>query len=303
MKPVLFLGSVTVDITLNVPHLPSLEEDISLSHAFMSLGGCAANAARILAYENLPFDLGCITGNGMYGSWIRNELSRYGLKPQFERQEENGFCLCLVTPDGNRTFLAVHGCEYRYTSADLEAINPGRYSMVYINGIDLEEEANMCVIAWLEENHIPVFFAPGPAAGVLPVERLRRMLALKPVLHLSKEEGMTLLNCYGMRAEGMDDLCRKLFDLAGNTVIVTDGADGAWAINGALIHEPAVPVQAVDGTGAGDSHAGTVLAGLLEEKPLETILHNAGIIGAAAVATEGSGVSLEMYSNIKEELE
>ena len=67
-------------------------------------------------------------------------------------------------------------------------------------------------------------------------------------------------------------------------VVVTDGSEGAWAIEseGALIHQPAIPVKVVDTVGAGDAFHGGLIWALGTGHPLKTALKTAAECGAKA---------------------
>lgn len=302
MKPILFFGSVTTDLTLHVPHLPSPEEDLSLQEAGISLGGCPGNASKVLDYMHVPYVLACITGTGVYADHVRKELEKRNQKPFFESNQANGFCLCLVTPEGNRTFIAIHGCEYKYSKADLDQLNPKDYAIAYVSGIDLEEEENNCLLDWLEETHLPVCFAAGPRIAHLQEDRLKRMTALKPMVHLNRREADAYLERYGLHAESMEERISMLKDLSNNTVIITDGEKGAWACKDTIIFQEAMKVDAVDGTGAGDTHIGTVLGCLAQGKSLADAMYDAAWTAGAAAASEGAGLPAQAFEAVREKL-
>ena len=114
MKKILLFGSATADITLQIDHLPSSEEDLNPTHQKITLGGCACNVAMMMKLSDVPFTLAVPVGKGLYGDFVSRQLQERNIPIWKESEEENGSCTCLVTPDGNRTFLAVHGGEYHY---------------------------------------------------------------------------------------------------------------------------------------------------------------------------------------------
>jgi len=62
-------------------------------------------------------------------------------------------------------------------------------------------------------------------------------------------------------AQALTDLARHL--PADTLLLVRDGPNGCWVGRGARIeHVPGFTVQAVDSNGAGDAHAGVMIAGL-----------------------------------------
>jgi len=81
----------------------------------------------------------------------------------------------------------------------------------------------------------------------------------------------------------------------GGTVIMKDGARGASAyspLHPDGIHRPALEVDVVDTTGAGDAFDAGFIAALLEEQPLEVCLQHGLICGSLAVTSRGGPGSL-----------
>ena len=82
----------------------------------------------------------------------------------------------------------------------------------------------------------------------------------------------------------------------GNTVIITDGENGAYAFDGmAGWFSPAVPTVPVDGTGAGDCHIGTMIACSMMGHTLQESLDAAAVNSAAVVGRHGAALTEEEY--------
>lgn len=75
-----FIGSACADVTIEVDHLPSLEEDVNGIHQEMHLGGCAHNATHAAGLFHVPFLLASPVGTGLYGNFVRSELKKEGLR-------------------------------------------------------------------------------------------------------------------------------------------------------------------------------------------------------------------------------
>jgi sugar/nucleoside kinase (ribokinase family) len=76
----------------------------------------------------------------------------------------------------------------------------------------------------------------------------------------------------------------------GGTVVVKLGADGAVAATsrGAVVEASALPVTAVDATGAGDAFAAGFLTAWLNGDGLDEALDTGAAFGARAVTTMGA---------------
>lgn len=300
MKKILIFGSAVADIALRVDHLPTLEDDINPTSQTISLGGCACNVSSMLSLFHVPFTLAVPVGKGIYGDFVRKELSKRNIPVWKESNEVSGSCTCLITDDGNRTFLAMHGAEYHYHKEWLDSLNADDYSMAYICGIDMEEEVNICVLEWLQKAHIPVCFACGPRIACLAEDRIRMILAMNPILHLNFHEAEQLLNILNKPHSDVLTDARTLAEIVNNLVIITRGSEGCVACNdGEMFEVPSFPVEQIDGTGAGDSHIGTVLACLSLGNNLRSTLETASIVSSEVVQVMGPVLPEEIFNKIK----
>ena len=84
---------------------------------------------------------------------------------------------------------------------------------------------------------------------------------------------------------------RNLLDAGAPTVIVTRGADGAVVADRAegVFHVPAVPVRAVDTTGAGDTFRAGLCYGLIRDWPLRQTVRFAAAAAALHCEVWGGG--------------
>lgn len=83
--------------------------------------------------------------------------------------------------------------------------------------------------------------------------------------------------------------------------VVTDGAAGSYAIDGSTGEEaycPAVPVTALDPTGAGDVFAAGIVMGTLAEWPLHQRLEFASLCAALAVQQFGGSLAAPGWGDI-----
>jgi sugar/nucleoside kinase (ribokinase family) len=102
------------------------------------------------------------------------------------------------------------------------------------------------------------------------------------------------------RADTPEAAARRLAGLV-PLVIVTCGADGAIAIDaadGELVRVPAVPVGALDPTGAGDVFTAGIILGTLRGWPLDQRLAFANLIGALSVQHFGGSLSAPGWGDI-----
>ena len=220
MKKILVIGSTCVDIILKLDHLPVTGEDLHPKSQSMALGGCACNAAHVLLYSGSEFTFLSPVGGGIYGDLVKEALTAHGFSiPVYLPEKENGCCYCLVEASGERTFLSLHGVEYTFRKEWMEPYRMEDYSMAYLCGLEVEEPTGEALVEYFEKERGPkLFFAPGPRGTRLPGERLNRILALSPVLHINEQEALEL----GGR-DCVADAAAALYQITGSPVIVTLG--------------------------------------------------------------------------------
>ena len=113
-------------------------------------------------------------------------------------------------------------------------------------------------------------------------------MKLNPILHLNKKEAMCLTDD--------NDLLDGLYKLNHNIVIITDGANGTYAYDGReKIFVSALNVKQIDGTGAGDSHIGTVIASMMQGISLEEALKKANEVASKVIGVKGPVLPEELF--------
>lgn len=102
------------------------------------------------------------------------------------------------------------------------------------------------------------------------------------------------------RTDSPDRAVRALADRV-PLAVVTDGAEGAYAIDASTGEEafcPAVPVSALDPTGAGDVFAAAIVMGTLSDWPLGERLQFASLCSALAVQQFGGSLSAPGWGDL-----
>ena len=117
---ILCYGEIDLDIYLALDCLPTLEKSAWTRDEFENVGGAAANSALWLANWGIPTRLaGCDLGADRFGDAVREVFARH---PQLDARHvavHQGYrtprCQCLVTPDGERSFISHWLDEMRMT--------------------------------------------------------------------------------------------------------------------------------------------------------------------------------------------
>lgn len=293
MKKTLFIGSVVLDILVKMDHLPKIKEDINTESVHLSVGGCAYNAYNIVRQFQLPSQLCSAMGTGQFANLLEVKLKERKIEPVARIAEiDNGCCLCLINKEGERTFLCQHGAEYLFRKEWLKNLDMKDVDYVYVCGLEIEDESGEEILSFLEETKAKVFFAPGARICQIQQDRMKRMLALHPLLHLNEEEATAYTHC-----ETVSTAAKILYEQTQEVVIITCGGRGAYYTDGKKSElVKCSPQLVVDTVGAGDSHAGACLAGLKMGLSLEKMLKQANKIAGKVVSVEGAGLSDEEFN-------
>ena len=115
----------------------------------------------------------------------------------------------------------------------------------------------------------------------LDSSRWQAIEACRPILHLNEAEA-----CWLSGSQSVEMAAKALRGRFGSAVIITRGEQGAvcCSANGNYQELPGVKSEVVDTIGAGDCHAGTVLAGLKQGWPLGAAVDLANTMAARVVA-------------------
>ena len=296
MKKILVIGSTVADIIINVDYLPTTAQDVHLKSQSMSLGGCAHNVSDMIRHFGAPYTLFSPIGTGIYGDFVRNQLALKGIaSPMPTPDQANGCCYCFVEESGERTFIVDHGAEYLFYKEWFDQLKLDKLSCVYICGLEIEDKTGSTIVDFLESSGLPVFFAPGPRIHLIDEDLMRRIFALHPVLHLNEDEV-----CRYTGKDDIADAAAALFAQTSNTLIVTNGSNGAYYYDeSGLHHVPGVACpEVVDTIGAGDSHCGATIACLTQGMSMEDAIAKANVAASAVVGTKGALLSDEDFEKL-----
>jgi len=260
--PVAVVGAALVDRVVSVPRLPGRGEDLLVSAPRTTVGGCGLNVARGLTRLGIPVVPLLPLGVGQNADAVAAELATLGLRTPLRTDDgDNGSCIALVEPDGERTFLTMPGIERSQGLAGL-GDQPTPPGWIYVSGHELFGPAGEAILDWLARA-LPrrVVVDGGPRIDVLDRPLLERLARHHVVLTVNGlEAALAAARLVPGDADGLVGLSR-LGDL---TVIERRGARGARLVEpGGQVLNVACPAVSVrDTIGAGDAHTAGLLAGL-----------------------------------------
>lgn len=205
--------------------------------------------------------------------------------------------LCLVTPDGERTMRAFLGAGKELRPEDLQPSLFENVSLVHIEGYTLlTNSLTQRAMELAKEAGAKVSFDLGSFEVVKQFKDtiIKLLPRYVDIVFGNKVEIEELTNLSPEKA------CKVLKDLCETSVVLL-GSEGCIVGSGIQqIRLPALSVQVVDTTGAGDLFLAGFLHGYLRRRPLEDCAHFGTLAGGAAVQVSGVDLPIEAWSSIKE---
>ncbi|MFV0514605.1 MAG: ribokinase [Jhaorihella sp.] len=270
------LGSINADMVYAVPHLPGPGETLAATGFARFLGGKGANMSVAAARAGARVcHIGAV---GADGRWAVERLREYGVDTRHIAviAESTGHAIVAVDPAAENQIILYPGANRAISEEMLRRALSGAQagdSLLMQNETNLQSQAARMG----RDLGLKICYAAAPfeAAAV------RAVLPCLDFLVLNAVEAGQLQAATGMRPAA----------LPVRHVIVTRGAQGARyfdTVSGQSRDFPAIPVRPVDTTGAGDTFAGYVLAGLDRGMPMEQAIGLAMRAAAIMVTRHGT---------------
>ena len=279
-RPVTVVGAAVIDVIADAYALPWRGCDIELKQQGVNIGGCALNIAVALKRLGINASNALPLGQGVWADIIRNRMAKEGLHSLIDNAEgDNGWCLALVEPDGERTFMSFSGVENQWNADWLARLNIPRNSLVYLSGYQLTSPCGELLVQWLEGlEDVTPFIDFGPRIGDISDDLMARIMACRPLVSLNRQEAEIAAERFAL-SQDVEGFGVEWVRRFAAPVVIRHDKDGALYFSAQTSGcVPAFKTTVVDTIGAGDSHAGGMLAGLASGWPLAdaVLLGNAG---------------------------
>ena len=270
------LGSINADLFYRVPHLLAPGETLASTKHSRGLGGKGANMSVAIARAAArAVHIGAV---GSDGRWAVERLLEYGVDTRsiVELDTVTGHAVIMVDDQGENAILIHPGANRALTETHIaSALGAASEEDFFLFQNETSGQVEGATLASAKGMRVVYAAAPFDAKAVEAV------LPMLDILVVNAVEAQQLT----------DDLGVALADLPVRDVIVTLGGDGCRWINtdeGTEQTFPAIPVTAVDTTGAGDTFTGFLVAALDRGLPMEQAILLGQQAGAIMVTRHGT---------------
>lgn len=292
MPRITVVGSLNMDLVIKASKLPELGETVTGGQFGTFPGGKGANqavaAARLGAHVTM---VGCVGGDA-FGEQLRSGLAQDGIDISHIRRDADapsGVVFITVDDRGRNTLVVAPGANSRLTPADVDAaadaIKSSQFLLVQLE-IPLVVVIHAAQVA--RRAGCRVILDPAPARP-LPAELYRNVYLVNPnEVEAKLLTGITITDERDA-ARAAESFLSKGCEVA----VIKLGERGAFLAsdsNRQLM--PAVPVNAVDSTAAGDAFAGALAVALAEGNALDAAVRFANATAALSVTRMGAQPSM-----------
>lgn len=297
-KKITVIGSLNYDVILKIPRLPFKGETLTANGATFSAGGKGANQAVQAAKLKTPtYMVGCV-GTDALADFLVNTAKEYGVNVDYIRKVpgSSGMGVINAVEDGSVYACIVRGANFEVTKEDVD------------NAMPILKESGVCIL----QNEIPVeiiAYAIDKAkeAGCTVVlnaapaiELPEECLSKVDILVVNEVEAEFYCHEKIDSVEKAKTEIKKMAEKYNNNVIFTLGKDGAVAYeNGTIEFIPAMKVDAIETTGAGDSYIGAVSHSIIEGKSLIEACKFATKCSAITVCRMGAQPSMPTLEDVE----
>ena len=283
----LVVGSANADLVIGVERRPAAGETVLGSDLAVHPGGKGANQAVAAARLGARTALLARVGDDAHGRLLLDSQRAAGVDTVgvLVGGAPTGVALITVDPSGDNSIVVSPGANGKLTPEDVRAaVSLFHASRVVSAQLEIPLETVVEVVRNLAPGSRFVL-NPSPPRP-LPTE----VLAACDPLIVNEHEARVIAG--GSLDGSPEDWAMALLALGPRSVVITLGAEGALVASAdRTARIPAVKVEAVDTTGAGDAFTAALAWRLGLGEPAPEAAAYAARVGAAAVTKEGAQVS------------
>lgn len=286
---ILIIGSSNTDMVVKTKAFPSPGETVLGGVFLMNPGGKGANQA--VAAARLGADVRFITktGNDIFGTQSREGFLKENINIDYSpvsTEFPSGVALITVNEHGENTITVASGANMDLNPEDLPDVVFEDISLVLIQ-FEIPLNTIAYIVAKCKEKQIDVIINPAPAAKP-DQDILRDLYLITP----NETETEIITGIRPTKESSTRDAAIALKRLGVKNVIITLGKKGVY-LNTDKYDEfiPAVVVQAVDTTAAGDVFNGALTTALASGQDIKLACEYASRAAAISVTREGAQAS------------
>lgn len=284
------VGSSMIDLISKVPRLPKMGETLVGRSFHLGYGGKGANQAVMAAKLGAQVTMVNKVGRDVFGEGTLKNYQEQGIDTSHVMFDErfSGVAPIFVDDNAQNFIVIVPGANSGLSPADVQSARQVILdSDILICQLEIPMETTLEAFRVAKSGNVRTILNPAPAAPI-PDE----LLQLADIFAPNETETELLTDLPVDTLVEAEVAARKLLSRGTKTVILTLGERGALLVDEDTVENiPAVKVDAVDPTGAGDAFVGSLAVYLGEGLPLRDAIRRANAVAALSVTRIGTQVS------------
>ncbi|OGH19583.1 MAG: hypothetical protein A3D74_01870 [Candidatus Levybacteria bacterium RIFCSPHIGHO2_02_FULL_37_13] len=283
-------------------------EKISVDKCDFLLGGNAANVAVGLSRLGLSPSICAEIGSDEFTQKIVNSLKKENVNTDLLKitiGQASSFSV-IINFKSERTIFSEH--VRRKHDFVLDNITT---KLVYLTSLGLEwENAYFKTVAFVKKSGCKLAFNPGTLQIEEGYKKIADVLSITDMLFVNKEEATKISNFQFLISNEKDDkeiikeLLIKLQKLGPKIVVITDGKNGAYAIDQdrKIYKKEADQSRIVERTGAGDAFSSGFISAMLHNLSINDAMHWGTANASSVIEQVGAQKGLLRIPQIKKKL-
>jgi ribokinase len=296
---IVVVGSSNIDLLSKIPRLPKTGETIIGESFHLGFGGKGANQAVMASMLGAKVGMVTKVGDDVFGKMTIENYKRLGIACDFiftTREMSSGVAPILVESSGKNMIVVIPGANLLLNSDEVKSASHWiKQAKIIISQLEISDEPIIEAFQLANSSGVTTILNPAPARK-LPKE----LISLTNILVPNETEAELLTGIEVSGKNGAEEAANRLLSQGVGHVILTLGEDGAYLFDHENNkHFPALKVDAVDSTGAGDAFIGCLAFHLAQGNDLISSIQFANIGAALSVTKVGTQISFPSLAEIE----
>lgn len=286
---IVVFGSLNIDLVARVPARPSAGETVLGPDYVVVPGGKGANQALAARRAGAEVVMVGAVGRDGFAEAALAALAEAGVDiARVARAEApTGAAFIAVDAAGRNQIVVAAGANAQASAASLDGLPAGAGDILMLQW-EVPEAEILAAARWARSHGLKVLLNRAPA-GPVPAA----LLALVDVIIVNEHEVLALAENLDLATRDVETIASEIDRRLKVTTIVTLGAEGAVAWGGGVrCPVPALKVDVVDTTAAGDAFCGAFAAALAQGRGLTSAVEYGSAAGSLACTRFGAQPSL-----------
>lgn len=304
MNRVCVLGSMNMDLVVNVGHMPKVGETILSNHLEKIPGGKGANQAVAAKRSGAEVHMVSKVGRDDNGQILLKELEKDCINTEcvfIDENETTGMAIITVDDNGNNSIIVVSGSNMTINKEEIDKCEEViKNSDIVISQFETPQEMTLEAFKTAKKHEKLTILNPAPAREIN-----EELLKYTDMIIPNETEAFLLTGVNVKDLGTAKEAAGKFFEKGVKWVIITLGEKGAAVISDkSQTLVPAFKVEAKDTTAAGDSFIGALSSrleiGRMNEQNVVEAVRFGNKVSSIAVQRKGAQPSIPFLKEVNE---